>query len=73
MEERFEHLGQNILHAARMAVAAHLQEGVELTSNRGQRFALHRAGSRIADQSCYAWEFATDEAVSAFAKDGADR
>lgn len=72
-EHRFDTLGQSILQAARMAVAAHLNQGVELTSNRGQRFVIGRAGPQVAATESRATEYSRDGMLPAFSADGAAR
>jgi hypothetical protein len=44
-------LGQRILHAARMAVAVHLESVAESSSSRGQRVAIGRAGPQVVSVS----------------------
>ena len=73
MADRFDNLGPRILQAARMAVAAHLNQGVELTTNRGQRFTIGRAGPQMAAKDSQAIDYAMDGVLPARSAEGAAR
>ena len=60
MADRFDTLGLRILEAARLAVAVHLNQGVELTSQRGHRVAIGRAGPQVAANYSLATDYSTD-------------
>jgi hypothetical protein len=73
MDDKFENLGVRIIQAARMAVAVHLHQGVELTSNRSQRVVIGRSGPRVAVHAFPASDYYKGGSDSSFATDGAGR
>ena len=73
MANSFDNMGSNILHAARLAVAMHMNSVAESRQNpRGQRVVIGRAGPQVAGEGDCA-VVATDSSKDGRLPPGGDR